>query len=201
MKHLLIEILSRVGVIGNFKKEIKMSKLQTIIQASVNQKNNEGVVPKALFYGDDAATLDFVKGVCQTTTSEDLEGKEPCGNDYDLVVIAEGKPNILWDIMPNIETVVFYENARTKMTPSAGLGQIIDRKGSVYNRLEFVDSETVCFYSKSRAVTDEVTAATTETVETTEETDTQPETPEVSYDSMAGFEDKRDGKFNWNPNQ
>ena len=69
-----------------------------------------------------------------------MEGKEPCGNDYDLVVIAEGKPNILWDIMPNIETVVFYENARTKMTPSAGLGQIIDRKGSVYNRLEFVDS-------------------------------------------------------------
>ena len=113
-----------------------MTKLNDVILKYINTKNDTGVVPKALFFGDDNETFDFLAEHCETTRYPAVleEEKELSGKDYDVLVLTSDNLNLVWDLTPEIETIVYSKIGPLTLSRSNSIRQPMD-KYSQYKRV------------------------------------------------------------------
>lgn len=131
-----------------------MTKLNDAILKYVNTKNDTGVVPKVLFFGGDNETFDFLAEHCETTRYPAVleEEKELSGKDYDVLVLTSDNLNLVWDLTPEIETVIYCKTGSLTLSKSNSIREPMDKYSQYKSVLMLEDNEKVCVYSQNKDV-------------------------------------------------
>ena len=131
-----------------------MTKLNDVIQKYTNTKNNTGVVPKVLYFGDNNDTFSLLAENCEATRYPAVleEEKELSGKDYDAVVLTSDNLNLVWDLTPEIETIIYSKTGRLTLSKSNSIRQPMDKYSQYKRVLMLEDDEKVCVFSQNTDV-------------------------------------------------